>query len=95
MDCIWHSRGLTRLTDDIIIEKFNQAQLTRDQAMFHAAFDDLMHLLYHKSCKYLSHDDAMDVVLDAAKQLWAWVRRQYGAGGATLDRWLEDVCVHG
>lgn len=76
MDCIWHSRGLTRLTDDIIIEKFNQAQLTRDEAMFYSAFEDLMHSLYHKCCKYLSYDDAMDVVLDAAKQLWAWVRRQ-------------------
>jgi DNA-directed RNA polymerase specialized sigma24 family protein len=73
---MWHSRGLKRLTDDIIIEKLNRAQLMRDQAMFHSAFDDLMHSLYHKSCKYLSYDDAMDVVLEAAKQLWAWAERQ-------------------
>lgn len=80
MDCHWCGGGLNRLADETITQKFDQALARGDEAMFESAMNDLMHALYHKTRASLDHDDAMDVVLDAMKQLWAWWNRNHGPG---------------
>jgi len=80
MDCFWCDRGLARIDDDTISEKFDKALRTGDQVFFESAMEELMHSLYHKARRSLPHDEAMDVVLDAMKRLWAWCKRQQGAG---------------
>lgn len=86
MDCIWCSRGVKLLRDDDIIEKLELANSQGDQTMFHSASEDLLHSLYHKARLYLSYDDAMDVVLDAAEKLWAWMKQQYGERGSDIEQ---------
>lgn len=75
MDCHWCRGGLPRLTDQAIAQKLDEALARRDDELFEAAMDDLMHSLYHKARRSMDHDDAMDVVLDAIKQLWGWWKR--------------------
>lgn len=75
MDCHWCRGGLARLMDEAIAQKFDEALASENGELFEVTMNDLIHSLYHKARRSMDHDDAMDVVLDAMKQLWRWWRR--------------------